>query len=182
MEGFDGIIHSYFLNWSVLQKTLSADTYHTSNANSAKITFWPLLNVIDNPSILHSLREELAPPISGMQINIKHLLENCPLTDAVFNEILRLATGVTSARNVDASTIVAGKTLVACAKIIISYRQLHYDEAVFGPAVRAFKILLAFLIIKIFAIVRPSSLLGAEQPIALGGLSRKGRWSLWLLS
>lgn len=138
MERLGWFIHSYFRTWSNVQKTLSADTYHRSNANSAKITFWLFLYVIDNPSVLHSLREELATAVSVMQINVKHLLENCPLMDAVFNETLRLATGAISARNVDATTMVAGKTLVAGAKIIIPYRQLHYDEAVFGPAVRTF--------------------------------------------
>lgn len=58
--------------------------------------------------------------------------------DAVFNETLRLATGATSARNVDSTTIISGKKLVAGSKIIIPYRQLHYDEGVFGPAVRTF--------------------------------------------
>ena len=58
--------------------------------------------------------------------------------DAIFNETLRLSTGATSARNVDSTTIVGGKKLIAGAKIIIPYRQLHYDEDVFGPAVRTF--------------------------------------------
>lgn len=58
--------------------------------------------------------------------------------DAVFNETLRLSTGATSARNVDSTTIIAGKKLLVGSKIIIPYRQLHYDEAAFGPAVRTF--------------------------------------------
>lgn len=100
-----------------------------------------------------------------MQIDVKYLLEKCPLMDAVFNETLRLTTGATSARDVDTTTIVTGKTLVAGAKIIIPYRQLHYDEAVFGPAVRNF-VPACFLVLtsKIFAIVRPSSRLGAARP------------------
>lgn len=94
--------------------------------------------MISNPSLSDSLRKEIAPASSGHKIDVHYLLEKCPLLDAVFNETLRLSTGATSARNVDSTTIIAGKKLVAGSKIIIPYRQLHYDESAFGPAVRTF--------------------------------------------
>lgn len=69
------------------------------------------------------------PPVtSGHKINVHYLLKKCQLLDTVFKETLRLSNGATSARNIDVVTMIAGKKLHAGAKILIPYRQLHYDE------------------------------------------------------
>lgn len=70
----------------------------------------------------------LPPVTSGHKINVHYLLKKCQLLDAVFKETLRLSNGATSARNIDRVTMIAGKKIHAGAKILIPYRQLHYDE------------------------------------------------------
>lgn len=49
-----------------------------------------------------------------------------------------LSTGANSARNVDSTTMITGKKLLAGANIIIPYREPYYDEDAFGLAVRTF--------------------------------------------
>ena len=70
---------------------------------------------------------------------MEYLIEQCPLLDASLNETLRLVTGAASARNVDVATAVGDKVLAPGAKLIMPYRQLHYEEQYFGPDVYAFK-------------------------------------------
>lgn len=84
------------------------------------------------------MRQEIVPAISAQKIYTNYLLEKCPLLDAVFNKTLRFFTGATSARDVDSTTIIAGKKQLAGTKIIIPYRQLHNNEDVFGPDVGIF--------------------------------------------
>lgn len=69
---------------------------------------------------------------------MQFLIEKCPILNASFNEILRLATGASSARTVESKTTVGNHTLFPNAKIVIPYRQLHYDETVFGSDVGTF--------------------------------------------
>ena len=69
---------------------------------------------------------------------MESLIDQCPLFQACFNEILRLTINATSARNVEALTKVGEKTLVPGAKILIPYRRLHHNPEVFGPNVDSF--------------------------------------------
>lgn len=70
---------------------------------------------------------------------MQYLVDQCPTLNASLDETLRLVTGAASARNVDEVTIVGHVTLAAKAKILIPYRQLHYDEEFFGPDTSSFK-------------------------------------------
>lgn len=72
------------------------------------------------------------------EIDIHYLTTRCPLLDASFNETLRLTMTASSARTVDAPTFVNGSLLTPNAKILMPYRQLHYDEEFFGPKTRSF--------------------------------------------
>ena len=56
----------------------------------------------------------------------------------MLNEILRLVTGNPYARTVEAPTIIGDRTLSPVAKLIMLYRQLHYEGEYFGPDIYAF--------------------------------------------
>lgn len=103
-----------------------------AHANASKICFWLLAHIICNPTLLVSIRKEVAPAFSVQELNTQHLIEKCPILDSSLNEILRLTSGGSSARTVESKTVVGNHTLFPNAKIIIPYRQLHYDETVFG--------------------------------------------------
>ena len=70
-------------------------------------------------------------------MRIKDLVEN-PLLTAAFDETLRLAGGASSARIVKSLTKLGNKTLKKDTKLIMPYRQLHFDLEIFGPQVKEF--------------------------------------------
>ena len=115
-----------------------ADSRRRANANHSKICFWLLDHIIPDSTLLAKIREQVDPAISKEDINLQHLVDQCPLLDACLNETLRLCTGASSARNVDRASTVGTHVLSPPAKILIPYRQLHYDESYFGPEIRTF--------------------------------------------
>ncbi|MCJ1288255.1 hypothetical protein MMC26_007610 [Xylographa opegraphella] len=112
--------------------------FWSANANHSKICFWLLAHIIRDSALLKKIREEVALAISKDSIDVQYLVDQCPLLDACLNETLRLCTGASSARNVDVATTIDSLTLSPPAKILIPYRQLHYDEGYFGPETRSF--------------------------------------------
>ena len=69
---------------------------------------------------------------------MEHLLNYSPTLDAVFNEILRVTSVNSSARNIESPVIIGSKTLATDGNIMMAYRQLHLEESVFGPATKMF--------------------------------------------
>ena len=63
---------------------------------------------------------------------MEYLSNDCPCLNAVFDETVRLTNSAASVRNVVSDTVINGKTYRAGSKIIMPYRQLHFNEAVFG--------------------------------------------------
>lgn len=62
-----------------------------------------------------------------------------PHLDAAFQETLRLTSGASFARTVIAPTTLRCRVLQKDTKLIMPYRQLNFDEAIFGPQVREFR-------------------------------------------
>ena len=50
----------------------------------------------------------------------------------MYNEVLRLTASSSSVRNVDATTELGGKLLRSGTKVLIPYRQLHFNRQVWG--------------------------------------------------
>lgn len=109
-----------------------------ANANHHKICFWFVAHIVYDSALLDIIRKEITPAIRNGKVDIQYLIEQCPVFDAAFNETLRLTTGANSARTVDAATNIGHQTLYPSAKLLIPYRQLHYDEEFFGPNVNTF--------------------------------------------
>ncbi len=106
------------------------------NANAYKMAFWLLAHIIFNPSLLSSIREEMAPAIKSQDIDIEFLVSetHCPLINATFNETLRYTSAATSGRVVLAPTTIGNHhILYPGAKVLMPYRLNHFDEKVFGP-------------------------------------------------
>ena len=59
-------------------------------------------------------------------------MKSCPLLDSVWLETLRLTSGLSSIRNITEDTEIGGKVLRRGNRILISARQLHLNDAVFG--------------------------------------------------
>lgn len=115
-----------------------AKHHHRANANHHKICFWLIAHIVSDPTLLDVIRKEISPAVSHGRIDVSYLIKECPVYDAALNETLRLTTGAMSARTVDAETPVGHQTLYPNAKLLIPYRQLHYDESFFGPDIETF--------------------------------------------
>ncbi len=88
--------------------------------------------IIHDSSLYKTIRNEIDPAVSKGQAGLESRLEDCQRLVAIYHEILRLNTASVSIRSVDAPTDVGSVTLSAGAKVLLPYRQLHFDESVFG--------------------------------------------------
>lgn len=85
-----------------------------------------------NPTLLDIIRQETKPGIINDVPCEEYLTEKCPRLESIFYEVLRLYTGSTLMRQVLSPTIIGGKTLRAGNRVMAPYRQLHYNEDIWG--------------------------------------------------
>jgi cytochrome P450 len=91
--------------------------------------------LVQNPDLCTTIRDEVAPIVStGRTPNeISDCLDRCPRLLAVYQETLRIVTSSVSVRNVVKPLVLGGKLLRPGSRVLIPYRQILMDEAVFGP-------------------------------------------------
>jgi cytochrome P450 len=97
-----------------------------------------LAYLLHDPALYGSIRAEVDNAISHGLSELPTRLENCKKLLAVYHELLRLMTASASLRAVDAPTNLGDVTLSPGAWVLIPYRQLHFDENVFGSNVTQF--------------------------------------------
>jgi cytochrome P450 len=89
-----------------------------------------------SPSLHSTLSAETAPSLQADgSINITHLMTQSPHLDALWHEILRLTNASSALRTVTQPTRVGTKLLQPGHKVMSPFRQLHFDETVFGANV-----------------------------------------------
>lgn len=91
-----------------------------------------LAYLLFDQSLLASVKKETEGTFKDGSIDIKNLLERCPLLESIFHEVLRLVNGALSVRKVIAPTQIGGKTLRPGNKLLFPFRQLHFNEQVWG--------------------------------------------------
>lgn len=89
-------------------------------------------HLLHDPALLVSIQEEITPAFGNGKAGMTYLVHSCPSLNALFDEVLRMTNSSSSVRSVVSNTVVGGFTFHAGTKVIIPYRQLHFDEAVFG--------------------------------------------------
>ena len=109
-----------------------------TNANAYKVAFWLLAHLLHSPTTLAAVRAETSAYVTNGHVAISPLLSSCPLLNACFDETLRLVSAAASARTVLSPTEIGGKLLRKGTKLLLPYRQLHFQESVFGPSVSEF--------------------------------------------
>jgi cytochrome P450 len=97
-----------------------------------------LANILQSPSLIDSIRCEVLPAFSSTQVDLHHLTESCPLLKSVWLETLRLATASASVRYITRDTLINGNLLRKGNRLMIPYRQMHFDASVFGEDVNSF--------------------------------------------
>lgn len=105
------------------------------NGNAYKLCFWILTYILHDSSLHTTIRNEISPAVdaSTSPNDLAALLDRCPNLNAVFNEVLRFTSSSSSIRNVLKPVTVGGKNLRIGTKVLIPFRQLHFNEDIFGP-------------------------------------------------
>lgn len=94
--------------------------------------------LLHDPALLVSIQDETEPAFGNGKADMAHLLDSSPRLNALFDEVLRITNSSSSIRSVASDTLVGGFTFRAGTKVIIPYRQLHLDEAAWGPDANIF--------------------------------------------
>lgn len=108
-----------------------------ANSNTVNLLFWMLAYLFFDRALLTSVKREIEATFQGGRMDPKLLLEGCPLLESMFYEVLRLVNGALSVRKVVAATEIGGKILQPGNKLLIPFRQLHYNKQVRGEVFRA---------------------------------------------
>ncbi|KAL8826677.1 MAG: hypothetical protein Q9191_003652 [Dirinaria sp. TL-2023a] len=81
---------------------------------------------------------EIAPAFSHQSLDLRYLTRKCPLLNSIWLETLRLTSASASVRFITKDTTINGKVFRKGNRLMIPYRQLHFDEGVFGVDVDYF--------------------------------------------
>lgn len=114
-------------------------TNFRAHSNTINACFWLVCNVAYNETLVDALLKETAPAFRGTAIDIPYLMNNCPLLDSAYLEVLRLVNGAFSIRKVQQDTEVSGRVLKAGNTLVIPYRELHSNPNVWGESTTRFE-------------------------------------------
>ncbi|KAL8725328.1 MAG: hypothetical protein Q9166_007434 [cf. Caloplaca sp. 2 TL-2023] len=106
--------------------------YWAANINPYKLAFWMLTYILFDPKLHAVLREETSHAYKDGDIDLPYLMAECPRLDAVYLEVLRIVNTALSARKIVAPTPLGDKVLRSGNTILIAFKQLHSDRAVYG--------------------------------------------------
>ena len=118
------------------------NTYCCSiNTNTRKAAFWMLAYILHDPELYDALVEEVQPAFENhaKTPDAQYLLERCTRMNAAWDETIRMSAFSASVRHVTEDTWIGGKLLRKGSRLMIPYRQLHFDESVFGSDTQGFK-------------------------------------------
>ncbi|KAL9629028.1 MAG: hypothetical protein Q9204_005510 [Flavoplaca sp. TL-2023a] len=115
-------------------------TFWVVNGNAYKLCFWVLTHILYVPSLLAATRAEVLSTVrdSASPNELASNLEKCLRLNAVFNETLRTTTSSSTIRNVVDTITVGGKRLHKGNKVLVPYRQLHFDDRASGKNPQVF--------------------------------------------
>ncbi|KAK0634373.1 cytochrome P450 [Bombardia bombarda] len=116
-------------------------------SNEHNSCFWVLAHLFHDESLLDLVKKETEAAwrvnpddASGEpQLDIKYLCANSPNLNSIFNEVLRLNNTAAAVRvATEKTTLSGGKTIPQGGMLVIPFRQLHTNEAVWGDDVGRF--------------------------------------------
>ncbi|KAL8651011.1 MAG: hypothetical protein Q9210_003494 [Variospora velana] len=114
--------------------------YWGINTNTRKAAFWMLAYILQNPELYRTLVEEIqsAFPKDQKTPDAQYLLKECTILNAAWDETVRMSAFSASVRHVLKDTVIGGKLLRKGSRLMIPYRQMHFDESIFGADVEVF--------------------------------------------
>lgn len=110
-------------------------------ANSPLTAFWILHYICFTPGLMAKIHTEIHPAFdksTGKLTNLPHLLNDCPLLNSIYHEVLRYTSAAVGIRQVEEDTILGGYTFIEGAIVMMPVRPNHFDPNVFGDDVDDF--------------------------------------------
>ncbi|KJZ70897.1 hypothetical protein HIM_09723 [Hirsutella minnesotensis 3608] len=111
------------------------------NTNAYRLCFWCLAYLLFDPELTSEIQEEMRPAWNthtaegGLDMEY---LEKCPLLSSFYEEVLRTTVDTIGARVVAQKTTIGNKILLPGRKLLMPYRQAHFDPDVFGQDAASF--------------------------------------------
>lgn len=109
-----------------------------ANSNTVNLVYWMMTYLLFDQPLFTSIRKETEGAFQNGSIDVKYLLQQCPVLESVYYEVLRLVNGAMSSRKVMAPTPIGGKILQPGNIVMFPFRQLHLDERVWGEDAPSF--------------------------------------------
>ncbi|KAG6365686.1 hypothetical protein INS49_007297 [Diaporthe citri] len=108
-----------------------------------EVCFWLLAQILHDQSLLKRIRTDIDQAFLNQgdayrSPNIAHLLEDFPLLNSTYDEILRYTNNAMGVRLVVNQTGIGRKTLRPGRKLLMPYRQMHLSRDVWGPGAADF--------------------------------------------
>ncbi|KAL8729917.1 MAG: hypothetical protein Q9181_004832 [Wetmoreana brouardii] len=109
------------------------------NTNAYRVAFWMLAHIYHSESLLSTIKEETGRSMKDDgSVDVERLMKDSPKLDSLWLETLRLTDAASAARTVTEPTWIGDKLLKPGHKVMSPYRQIHFDEGIFGNAVDKF--------------------------------------------
>ncbi len=103
------------------------------NTNAYRVAFWALAYTLHSPDLFSALYAETAPSLKpDGSVDVAYLVANSPHLDSLWLEVLRVTNASSAIRTVVEPTRIGTKLLMPGYKVMSPFRQLHFDEKVFG--------------------------------------------------
>jgi cytochrome P450 len=109
------------------------------NTNVSNVGYWIIAHMVFDQSLIDIVREETTYAFrEDGSLDVEFLAKSCPRLDSIWLEALRLSASSTALRYITEDRRLGGYLLRKGRALIVSARQLHYDEAAFGANAHQF--------------------------------------------
>ena len=98
-------------------------------SNAYKLCFWMMAYLVNDSLLYEAIKAEVTVAVHGGLLGLE---DRCPRLAALYDEVLRLTASSASIRTVESDTTLRNVVLSAGGKVLLPFRQLHFDEKVFG--------------------------------------------------
>ncbi|KAL7938509.1 cytochrome P450 [Trichoderma chlorosporum] len=113
--------------------------YWAINTSMRKVAFWLVSYILHTPSLIQAIRDETKAAFNeDGKVNLEYLHNQCPQLNAVWNETIRMSSYAASVRFITEDTVIGGKILRKGNRLMIPFRQLHFDRDIFGETAALF--------------------------------------------
>lgn len=121
----------------VHHRRLTRETYRVLS-NAYKLCFWIMAYLLFNPHLHSAVKGEIDELVSQGLPGLEVRLEECPILVSIYWEALRLTSSSTTIRTVQAPTPLGRYIIPSKTKLLLPFRQLHFNEDIFGADVHSF--------------------------------------------